>query len=86
MSAPETKAFSPAPFSTITRIAGSASSRSSASGSARHMATESALCFAGLLKVIQPTAPAVSTSNWSVMSFLLYTIPRSRKSSISAAP
>ena len=51
MSAPETKALSPAPFSTMTRTAGSRSKASRISGIACHMSSDTALRRAGLLKI-----------------------------------
>ena len=60
MSAPETKALSPAPVTTTTRIAGSFSNSSRMTGIASHMSVEVALCFCGLLKTSRPTGPAFS--------------------------
>jgi hypothetical protein len=60
MSAPDTKALSPAPVTTTTRIAGSFSKSSRMTGIASHMSDEVALCLAGLLKTIRPTGPFFS--------------------------
>src|SRR5882757_9910474 len=60
MSAPDTKALSPAPVTTTTRIAGSFSNSSRMTGIASHMSVEVALCFCGLLKTSLPTGPAFS--------------------------
>lgn len=54
ISAPETNAYPPAPFNTITRTAGSRSKGLRSRGSASHMPSDTALHQAGLLKVIQP--------------------------------
>src|SRR5882762_116346 len=61
-SAPETKALSPSPFSTITRTSGSCSKRSSAFGIASHMSIEIAFLRAGLLNVSQPIGPCFSAT------------------------
>src|SRR6266571_4375873 len=61
-SAPETKALSPSPFSTITRTSGSCSKRSSAFGIASHMSIEMAFLRAGLLNVSQPIGPCFSAT------------------------
>src|SRR5262249_24781962 len=58
-SAPDTNALPPAPESTTTRMASSRPNASRILGTACHMSTETALCRAGLLKVIQPTAPSL---------------------------
>ena len=60
MSAPDTKALSPAPVTTMTRIAGSFSKSSRMTGIASHMSVEVALCFCGLLKTSRPTGPSFS--------------------------
>ena len=60
MSAPETKAWSPAPVTTTTRIAGSFSKSSRMTGIASHMSDEVALRLAGLLKTSRPTGPIFS--------------------------
>src|SRR5437867_2729674 len=57
MSAPATKALSPAPVTTTTRISGSASNASRIDGIAAHISKDAALRFSGLLKVSRPTAP-----------------------------
>src|SRR2546427_315761 len=61
-SAPETKALSPSPFSTITRTSGSCAKRSSALGIASHMSIEMAFLRAGLLNVSQPIGPCFSAT------------------------
>src|SRR3954468_24281139 len=58
MSAPETKARSPAPLTTTTLTVGSLAKESTIRPRALHMSRETALCRAGLLKTIQPTAPS----------------------------
>ena len=50
MSAPETKALSPAPVTTTTRIAGSFSNSSRMTGIASHMSVEVALCLCRLVE------------------------------------
>jgi len=60
MSAPDTKAWSPAPVTTTTRTAGSFSNSSMMSGIASHMSDEVALRLAGLLKMSLPTGPTFS--------------------------
>src|SRR5467141_78349 len=67
-SAPETKALSPSPLSTITRTPGSCSKRSSTFGIASHMSMEMALRRAGLLNVSQPIEPCFSAMMRSVSS------------------
>src|SRR5258706_4084437 len=67
-SAPETKALSPSPFSTITRTSESRSKRSSTFGIASHMSMEMALRRAGLLNVSQPIEPCFSAMMRSVSS------------------
>src|SRR5260221_7987383 len=67
-SAPETKALSPSPFSTITRICGSCSKRSRTFGIASHMSMEMAFLRAGLLNVSQPIEPCFSAMMRSVSS------------------
>src|SRR6267378_7887148 len=67
-SAPETKALSPSPFSTITRTSGSCSKRSSAFGIASHMSIEIAFLRAGLLNVSQPIGPCFSATMRSLSS------------------
>jgi hypothetical protein len=66
ISAPALKAFSPAPFSTITRTSGSAAQAWSASGSDCHISNEVALWRAGLLKMIHPIAPSLRAISFSV--------------------
>src|SRR5580704_5749706 len=66
MSAPETKAWSPAPVTTTTRIAGSFSKSSRMTGIASHMSDEVALRLAGLLKTSRPTGPAFSAIMFGV--------------------
>src|SRR5690348_186726 len=66
ISAPEMKARSPAPFSTIARIAGSRSKASMIVGIAAHISADMALSLAGLLKIIQPIAPSASAIMRSV--------------------
>src|SRR5262245_12111734 len=61
MSAPETKASSPAPRSTTTRTAGSRSRRSAARGISSHISTETALRRSGWSKTNQPIPPSIST-------------------------
>src|SRR6267378_5708733 len=67
-SAPETKALSPSPLSTITRTSGSCSKRSRTFGIASHMSMEMALRRAGLLNVSQPIEPCFSAMMRSVSS------------------
>src|SRR5882762_752519 len=67
-SAPETKALSPSPLSTITRTSGSCSKRSRTFGIASHMSMEMALRRAGLLNVSQPIEPCFSAMMRSVNS------------------
>src|SRR4029077_21288974 len=66
MSAPETKAWSPAPVTTTTRMAGSFSDSSMMIGIASHMSDEVALRWAGLLKTSRPTGPAFSAIMFGV--------------------
>src|SRR4029077_19078755 len=66
MSAPETKAWSPAPVTTTTRMAGSFSDSSMMIGIASHMSDEVALRLAGLLKTSRPTGPAFSAIMFGV--------------------
>src|ERR1700730_14149779 len=70
MSAPEMNALPPAPASTTTRIASSRAHSSRISGTAFHMSTETALCRAGLLNSIQPTAPSLRAIIRSVLVFM----------------
>src|ERR1700719_5037849 len=70
MSAPEMNALPPAPASTTTRIASSRANSSRISGTAFHMSTETALCRAGLLNSIQPTAPSLRSIIRSVLVFM----------------
>src|SRR6202011_5453794 len=70
MSAPEMNALPPAPASTTTRIASSRANSSRISGTAFHMSTETALCRAGLLNSIQPTAPSLRAIIRSVLVFM----------------
>src|SRR5258708_39918735 len=60
MSAPDTNAWSPAPVTTTTRMAGSFSNSSMMTGIASHMSEEVALRLAGLLKMSLPTGPCFS--------------------------
>src|SRR6266436_160437 len=66
MSAPETKAWSPAPVTTTTRTAGSFSKSSRMTGIASHMSDDVALRLAGLLKTSRPTGPAFSAIMFGV--------------------
>src|SRR5215472_4386848 len=66
MSAPDANALSPAPVTTSTRTPGSASSAASTPGSAARISLESALRFAGLLKVTTAIMSVTSTSSLSV--------------------
>ena len=59
MSAPDTNALSPAPASTMTRTAGSASKSAMIFGIACHMSNDTALRFSGWLKIIQPMPPSL---------------------------
>ena len=59
MSAPDTNARSPAPASTITRTSGSASNAATIFGTAAHISSDTALCFSGWLKIIQPIPPSL---------------------------
>src|SRR4051794_18307273 len=68
MSAPDMKARPPAPASTITRVASSREKSSMISGTASHISTDTALCRAGLLKIIQPTAPFLRAIMRSVLT------------------
>src|SRR5580704_11240102 len=70
MSAPEMKALPPLPASTTARMASSALNASRISGTAFHMSTETALCRAGLLNSIQPTAPSLRAIIRSVLVFM----------------
>src|ERR1700730_8270702 len=70
MSAPEMNALPPTPASTTTRIASSRANSSRISGTAFHMSTETALCRAGLLNSIQPTAPSLRAIIRSVLVFM----------------
>jgi len=58
MSAPATKAASPAPRRITTRMAGSAARSATYSGMACHISWLTALRFSGWLKVIQPMGPS----------------------------
>src|SRR5215813_5869814 len=66
MSAPETKARSPAPVRTTTRTSASACSASSRPGSAARISLVRALRLPGLWKVTTATSPVTSTSRLSV--------------------
>src|SRR5580704_547183 len=70
MSAPEMNALPPAPASTTARMASSALNASRISGTAFHMSNETALCRAGLLNSIQPTAPSLRAIIRSVLVFI----------------
>src|SRR3954470_8438557 len=76
MSAPDTKAFSPSPEKTTTRMLSSFSAWPRSAGTASHMSTESALCFAGLLKRMCSTGPSTHAftrsvgETYVVMSFI----------------
>src|ERR1051326_4348852 len=70
ISAPEMNALPPAPASTTTRMASSRANASRISGTAFHMSNETALCRAGLLNSIQPTAPSVRAIIRSVLVFM----------------
>ena len=59
MSAPETNDFPPSPENTTMRTLSSCLAWSSSAGTAPHMSTESALCFAGLSKRMCRTGPSV---------------------------
>ena len=61
MSAPEIKAFSPSPATTITRTSGSASNASMATGTSAHICTVIAFILVGLENVMYPTEPFFST-------------------------
>src|SRR5205814_22431 len=62
----------PAPESTATRIASSPANASRILGTACHMSTETALCRAGLLKVIQPIAPSLrAIMRWVPVSIVV---------------
>src|SRR6266480_1131082 len=78
MSAPDTNALPPAPESTTTRIASSRANASRMFGTACHMPTETALCRAGLLKVIQPTAPSLRAIIRSVPVSIAFSISLAR--------
>src|SRR5262245_52516501 len=66
MSAPETKAWSPAPVTTTTRTAGSFSNSSMMTGIASHMSDDVALRLAGLLKTRRPMGPSFSAIMFGV--------------------
>src|SRR5262249_16183815 len=70
MSAPEMNALPPTPASTTARILPSALNASRISGTAFHMSNETALCRAGLLNSIQPTAPSLRPIIRSVLVFM----------------
>src|ERR1700756_968114 len=74
MSAPETKAWSPAPVTTTTRIAGSFSKSSRMTGIASHMSDEGGLRLAGLLKTSGPTGPAFSAIMFGVGLIMTYSL------------
>src|SRR5256885_1372248 len=59
MSAPETKAFPPAPVSTTTRTSSSAAKSVRMRAAASHMSSETALWRAGLSKITVPTRPSL---------------------------
>src|SRR6187402_157869 len=68
MSAPATKACSPAPRRITTRIASSAARSATYSGMACHISWLTALRFSGWLKVIQPIGPSFCISSFSVFT------------------
>src|SRR5262245_19954021 len=74
MSAPDTNALPPAPESTTTRTASSRPNASRILGTACHMSTETALWRAGLLNVIQPTAPSLRAIMRSVPVSMVFSI------------
>src|SRR4051794_27561939 len=61
MSAPETKALSPSPASTITCTSGSASSSAILPDRSRHICRLMALYLSGLDMIAMPTAPSRRT-------------------------
>ena len=76
MSAPETKALSPAPCMTTTRTSSSAWNRSTMSTMARFISIFMALRRSGLLKVIQPT-PSVTVASMKGVSSSIVVMGRS---------
>ncbi len=83
MSAPDTKALSPAPVRTTTRTAGSSAQPSRIADSPSHISTDMALRFSGWLKVIRPTPSAAWASilppacsvTWSIRFSLPRALP-----------
>jgi hypothetical protein len=67
MSAPATKAWSPAPRRITTRMASSLVSSRTCSGICCHISWLTALRFSGWLNTIQPIGPSFSSSSLSVM-------------------
>jgi hypothetical protein len=67
MSAPDTNALPPAPVTTSTRTSSSLANSSRMRVPACHISSDTALCRAGLLKVIVPTRPSLPASILSVM-------------------
>jgi len=71
ISAPETKALSPAPIMTTTRMSSSAWKSFMAWPTASHMAMDTALRRAGLLKISQPTPSSLRAIILSVFSSMV---------------
>src|SRR3954471_20512722 len=85
MSAPDTKAFSPAPENTIARIVSSCSACASSGGTACHMSTDSALCLAGLLNRMCSVGPSAQACTRSVGERQLPVVASVMPASIRAA-
>src|SRR5262249_50899698 len=66
MSAPDTKALPPAPVITTVRTPSSLAKSLMIRLAASHISSETALCFAGLLKIMYPTLPSRRDSILSV--------------------
>src|SRR5579863_3804299 len=71
MSAPDTKAYSPALRNTMTRTDSSAMKSARIVGTASHISRETALCLAGLFKIIQPMPDSFLEIILSVMGALM---------------
>src|SRR4051812_27836672 len=65
MSAPEAKAQPPSPVRMTVRIAGLAANSSTARPSASYMSRDSAFSRAGLLRMIQPSAPSLRAMSFA---------------------
>src|SRR5438874_7946698 len=67
MSAPDTNALPPAPVTTSTRTSSSLANSSRMRLPACHISSDTALCRAGLLKIMVPTRPSLRESILSVV-------------------